>query len=492
LNVANLVNPSWVAKWRGAKVFVLGDVMLDKFVYGNVERISPEAPIPVLHHQSEKSMLGGAANVARNVVALGGEAILVGAIGDDAEGEQVAGPLVEGDRVQGRFVRAHGHPTTTKIRYVAGGHQIMRLDIERRFHLNPHDIDGICDWLLEAADEVSAVVLSDYVKGVLVPALARKVIDIARDRGIPIVVDTKTRDVARYAGATVMTPNATEAATITGVECVDDHHAELAAKVLQERAKIDSVVLTRGAQGMTIFDPGDLEGSVTHLPTNALEVFDVSGAGDTVVASLALALGSGASVRAAARIGNAAAGIAVGKRGTAVVRARELSAALGGAKEGDPKIVDNEAAAEIVADWRAHGLRVGFTNGCFDLLHPGHVELLKRSRAACDRLVVALNTDASVRRLKGETRPVQNEHARSVVMAAIDNVDLVTLFDDDTPMGLIKLLKPDYLIKGADYTVSTVVGSQFVSSYGGRVILVPLERGHSTTSLIARANGKVV
>ena len=225
------------------------------------------------------------------------------------------------------------------------------------------------------------------------------------------------------------------------------------------------------------------------MPTAAPEVYDVSGAGDTVVAALALALAGGASVTTAARIGNAAAGIAVGKRGTAVVHARELSAALGGARAGDdPKIVDNETAAAVVADWQTHRLRVGFTNGCFDLLHPGHVELLKRSRAVCDRLVVALNADASVRRLKGETRPVQNEHARSVVMAAIDSVDLVTLFAEDTPLRLIELLKPDYLIKGADYTIATVVGADLVRSYGGKVLLIPLERDHSTTSIIARAN----
>ncbi len=485
-----MTNPSWVSKWRGAKIFVVGDVMLDKFVYGQVERISPEAPIPVLQHQSEKAMLGGAANVARNVVALGGKAILVGAVGDDEGGDLIAGPLSEGEGILGRFVRTHGHPTTTKVRYVSGGHQIMRLDIERRLHLGQHDIDTICAWLNEAIDEITAIVLSDYAKGVLIPVLVRRIIEIARARGVPVVVDTKTRDVARYAGATVMTPNAAEAGVITGVDCVDDHHAEIAAKILYERARIEAVVLTRGADGMTIYHPDDPEGSIAHLPTHALEVFDVSGAGDTVVAALALALSAGATVKTAARIGNAAAGVAVGKRGTAVVRARELSAALGdGRDDSDPKVVDRDGAAEIIADWKAHGLKVGFTNGCFDLLHPGHVELLKRSRAACDRLIVALNTDASVRRLKGESRPVQNEYARSVVMAALDSVDLVTLFDEDTPLELIRLLRPDFLIKGADYTVATVVGSEFVASYGGRVILVPIERGHSTTSLIARANG---
>ncbi len=483
------MNTSWISKWQGARIFVLGDVMLDKFVYGRVERISPEAPIPILHRQSESAMLGGAANVARNIVALGGHPILIGALGEDPEGDLVAGELIANSGVEGKFIRVAGHPTTTKVRYVSGGQQIMRLDCERQFELRARDIDTICDWFDEEAPRISNVVLSDYAKGLLSPALLSRVIGMARDRGVPVVVDPKTSDVARYAGATVLTPNAAEASAVSSVDCHDDRNAEIAVRIVRERAKVESVVLTRGAQGMTIFDPADSQGPVAHIATQASEVFDVSGAGDTVVAALALALAAGAPVRAAAQIGNAAAGIAVGKRGTAVVRARELAIALGGPRQdGDPKIVDDSVAAEIVADWKAHGLKVGFTNGCFDLLHPGHVELLKRSRALCDRLVVALNTDESVRRLKGPTRPVQNQHARSIVMAAIDSVDLVTLFAEDTPKRLIEFLRPDCLIKGSDYTVETVVGADFVASYGGKVILVPLQSGHSTTSIISRAN----
>jgi len=482
------MNSSWVAKWRGVKIFVLGDVMLDKYVYGRVERISPEAPIPVLHRQSEEVMLGGAANVARNIIALGGEVLLVGALGDDEAGDRVAGPLLAEARIEGRFVRKSHHPTTTKVRYISGGQQIMRLDIERRFSLDAQNIETICEWLAGAADSVSAVVLSDYAKGVLVPALIERVVAIAKARRIPVVVDPKSLDVSRYKGATVLTPNASEATTMVGIECANDDRAEDAVRIFRDRAKVEAVVLTRGANGMTIFDPAEVEGAMTHVPAVASQVFDVSGAGDTVVAALALALACGASVTTAARIGNAAAGIAVSKRGTAVVHAEELRAVLGGTKTGDDqKIVSNWAASTIVADWKAKGLKVGLTNGCFDLLHPGHVELLKRARAVCDRLVVALNTDASVRRLKGETRPVQNEHARSIVMSAIDSVNLVTLFEDDTPLRLIELLKPDYLVKGADYTLATVVGADLVRAYGGKVILVPLERGQSTTSIMARA-----
>jgi D-beta-D-heptose 7-phosphate kinase/D-beta-D-heptose 1-phosphate adenosyltransferase len=483
------MNASWVDKWRGLRIFVLGDVMLDRFVYGQVERVSPEAPIPVLRFQSERAMLGGAGNVARNIVALGGRAVLAGALGVDADGDLIAGPLSAADRIEGRFVRIADHPTTVKTRYVCGGQQIMRLDVERPLRLDAQAVEALCAHFAAAVDSTAAVVLSDYAKGVLAPTVIRRVVDLARARGVPVVVDPKSRDVRRYAGATVLTPNAAEAALISGLDCAEDAKAEAAAKIVRDLAEVDAVVLTRGARGMTIWDPAEASGAAAHVATVASEVFDVSGAGDTVAAALALALASGASVTMAARIANAAAGVAVGKRGTATVQARELAKALGGAGAGDdPKIVGAEAAAAIVADWKSQGFKVGFTNGCFDLLHPGHVGLLRRARAACDRLVVALNADASVRRLKGENRPVQNERARSVVMAAIDSVDLVTLFDEDTPMRLIELLRPDYLIKGADYTEATVVGADFVTAYGGKVVLVPLEAGHSTTSILSRAN----
>ena len=246
--------------------------------------------------------------------------MLVGVLGSDADGDLAAGPLVSSDRIEGRFVRAAGHPTTTKVRYVSGAQQIMRLDVEQRFHPSEQDIETICGWLLEAIHSVSAIVLSDYAKGVLAPALIGRVVNIARARGVPVIADPKSCDIARYAGTTVLTPNAGEAAAIAGLECLyDDHHAELAAKILSARVEADAIVVTRGAHGVTVYDPGEPESPVAHVPTAALEVFDVSGAGDTLIAAFALALACGASIKTAAQIGNAAAGIAVGKRGTAVV-----------------------------------------------------------------------------------------------------------------------------------------------------------------------------
>jgi D-beta-D-heptose 7-phosphate kinase / D-beta-D-heptose 1-phosphate adenosyltransferase len=477
-----------IQSWQGTRVVVLGDVMLDRFVYGLVERVSPEAPIPVLHYQSERSMLGGAANVARNIVGLGGQAVLIGVLGADAAGDTVADHLCREDGIDGRFVRVADHPTTVKTRFVSSGQQIMRLDIERRLVVDRATEDALVERAVECLDGAGALVLSDYAKGVLSPTVIRRVIDAAVARSLLVIVDPKTSDVARYAGASVITPNAAEATMISGIDCSIAANVDAAAKAIRDKAEVDTVVITRGAQGMTVWAPAAGDDRSVDLPTVATEVFDVSGAGDTVVATLALALAVGTPVADAARLANAAAGVAVGKRGTAVVRARELAEARGfGARHGDPKIISVESAVEIVTDWREHGLKVGFTNGCFDLLHPGHVELLKRARATCDRLVVALNTDASVRRIKGPERPVQNEAARSTIIASIESVDLVTFFDDDTPLRLIKLLRPDRLIKGADYTVATVVGADFVQSYGGEVVLVPLEPGHSTTNIIARS-----
>ena len=474
-----------IENWLGKHVCVVGDVMLDRYVYGEVERISPEAPIPVLQFQAETIMLGGAGNVARNVAALGGKVTLIGALGDDAPAELIAGALIADEGIEGYFLRRPGVPTTIKTRFVSDGQQIMRLDIERKQALSEPEADEIVRRFENALATVDAVVLSDYAKGALTPGVIGRIVTLARNRMIPLIVDPKMLDVARYAGATALTPNRSEAEAMTRLDCRTDENAQLAARRICEQAGVDSVVMTRGAQGMTIFDKA-AAGATVSIPAVAREVFDVSGAGDTVVAALALSLAAGLDVTSGARVANVAAGIAVGKRGAGVVHASELASALVEPTRGDPKIADRRAALANVCDWRRQGFKVGFTNGCFDLLHPGHVELLKRARAGCDRLVVALNSDASVRRLKGPTRPVQDETARSLVMASLASVDLVTLFEEDTPLELIALLKPDVLIKGADYTIETVVCADVVQAYGGKVLLVPIESGYSTSSIIAR------
>lgn len=479
-----------VEQWLGKTVFVIGDVMLDKFVYGQAERLSPEAPIPVLHFHREEPMLGGAANVARNVIALGGNAILAGVVGNDKEGDIILGALLPNDGIRSLVVRSTDTPTITKTRFICGSQQIMRLDVEKRLEMTEELEAAVLSGFLEVVDQIDVVVLSDYAKGLLSDSIVKKVIHEARERNLPVVVDPKTRDASKYAGATVLTPNALEAAMITGSKCDTDQAAEEATIEVLKRGKVSSVVLTRGSQGMTIFSPGSDAEKPLHLPANAREVYDVSGAGDTVVATLALALAAPCGVTEAAKLANLAAGIAVSKRGTSVISPYELRRAAKLGEQGYATIVDWADAAEVVAGWQRDGLKVGFTNGCYDLLHPGHVQLLRKAKSECDRLVVALNSDSSVRRLKGPGRPVQSETARATVMGSISSVDLVIMFEEDTPLSLIQMLRPDVLIKGADYTAETVVGADLVIGNGGRLVLVPIEQGHSTTSIISRSRDK--
>jgi D-beta-D-heptose 7-phosphate kinase/D-beta-D-heptose 1-phosphate adenosyltransferase len=329
------------------------------------------------------------------------------------------------------------------------------------------------------------VVLSDYAKGVLTDAIVRGAIDAARAAGKPVIVDPKSRHFARYDGATLIKPNRKEAAEATGItDASDEASEEAGAAILAMAPALEAALVTRGGAGMTLSVRGQ---APVHLPASAVEVFDVSGAGDTVAATLALAVAAGASLSDAARLANLAAGLVVAKLGTDVVTAAELTAL---AAPAEVKIADRDHARDIVAGWRARGLTVGFTNGCFDLLHPGHVSLLDQAKAACDRLIVGLNTDASVSVLKGPTRPVQKEQARATVLASLSSVDLVVLFGEETPLELIKAFHPDVLVKGADYTVETVVGSDVVLGYGGKVLLADLKQGQSTTALIGRMNAQ--
>ena len=473
--------------FAGKTVLVLGDVMLDRFIYGAVDRISPEAPVPVIAVERETAMLGGAGNVARNVAALGGKAVLIGLIGADDAGRALTAMLGDEAGVEAHLVTDAGRRTTEKVRYISGSHQMLRVDREDRGPAEPTALLAAFSQRLAAAD---VVVLSDYAKGVLTDAVTRAAIDAARAAGKPVIVDPKSRNLARYDGATLVKPNRKEAAEATGVtDDSDEASEEAGAAILAMAPGLDAALITRGGAGMTL---SMRDQPPVHLPATAVEVFDVSGAGDTVAATLALAVAAGASLADASRLANLAAGLVVAKLGTDVVTAAELTA-LARSEAGAPaevKIADLPHALEIVAGWRARGQTVGFTNGCFDLLHPGHVSLLDQSRAACDRLIVGLNTDASVSKLKGPTRPVQKEHARAVVLASLSSVDLVVLFDEDTPLNLIQAFRPDVLVKGADYTVETVVGSDVVLGYGGRVLLADLKQGQSTTALIGRMNAK--
>lgn len=477
-----------LAKFRFCTVLVLGDIMLDRYVFGDVRRISPEAPIPVLRAQRTRVVLGGAGNVAKNVVALGARAILVGLTGNDAAGQEVAAAVAEAKGAIALHAATEGgRPTTVKTRFMSGAHQLLRLDEEVTVPAEGATAAALLAAYAEALPRADIVVLSDYAKGVLSDAVLGRAIALAREAGKPVIADPKRPDFAAYASVTVLTPNELEVTQATGISAADDAGAVAAGQAALDASGADAVLVTRSEKGLTLVRR---TAPPLHLPTEGREVADVSGAGDTLMASFAVMLATGADMAEAARVANVAAGLSVAKQGTATVGHTELATALQGpdaAPELDDKVVTLDVAAARVAEWRAQGLKVGFTNGCFDLIHPGHVRLLSRARARCDRLVVALNSDASTRRLKGPTRPVQNEVARATVMAGMAAVDLVLLFEEDTPLAVITRLLPSMLFKGADWgSVDQVVGHEVVLAHGGEVALLTFEDGHSTTNIIAR------
>ncbi|MET4733851.1 D-beta-D-heptose 7-phosphate kinase/D-beta-D-heptose 1-phosphate adenosyltransferase [Thalassospira sp. MBR-102] len=476
-----------VEQLPNAKVLCIGDVMLDRFVYGSVTRISPEAPIPIIRVERESAMLGGAGNVARNATALGASVRFLSLVGDDLPGREVMEYVANDKSVEPYIQIERNRPTTIKTRYIAGGQQLLRSDNETTATLAAPTISNLSALAAQLAPDVSAIILSDYGKGVLHGDVVAATIAAARKAGKPVIVDPKGTDYSIYRGATVVTPNRAEAQAATGIDIQSDEDAIAAATKIITECGIENVLLTRSQDGMTLVTS---KGEATHLPTEAREVFDVSGAGDTVVACLASAIAGGASLSDAARIANVAAGIVVGKIGTAVVYPDELISVLHhhDLMIGEAKLMPLDRMVDRVERWRRKGYKVGFTNGCFDLLHPGHLSLLQQARSNCDRLIVGLNSDASVKRLKGEARPVQSEAARAAVLGSLETVSGVVIFGEDTPITVIEALKPDILVKGADYTIDKVVGADIVQGYGGKVVLANLADGFSTTSTIARIN----
>lgn len=463
----------------------LGDVMLDRYVYGTVERVSPEAPIPVLRIERVRVMLGGAGNVVRNLAALGARSRLLSATGEDAAGREVGALLEAESKVEPYLTAEKGRATGIKTRFIAGTQQLLRTDQETVGAIAPASETALLRSLAPAIAKAGAVVLSDYGKGVLTGKILSETIKLAHAAKKPLIVDPKAMDYGCYRGADLITPNRVELVAATRMPAGTDDEIVAAARRLIEECGFGAVLATRGPDGMTLVTAA---GETDHLPAEAREVFDVSGAGDTVAATMAAALAAGFVLVDAARLANVAAGIVVGKAGTAVAHAEELFAALHAQElmSHEAKVVPLSRALERIETWRRQGLKIGFTNGCFDLLHPGHISLFAQARAACDRLVVGLNSDGSVTRLKGAGRPIQHESERAIVLASLATVDLVVIFAEDTPMGLIKAVRPEVLIKGADYTVDTVVGAEFVRSYGGRVLLAQLAPGHSTTATLKR------
>ncbi len=470
------------------KVLVVGDIMLDRYIHGDVERISPEAPVPVLRHARRYERAGGAANVAMNLAGLGCQTILSGFWGNDSERAELAA-ILEHAGIDTVGVVSSSLPTISKTRIVGRNQQLLRLDIESRDTPPAAETLRLQELATELVAKVHAVVLSDYAKGALSIALCESLIRAARAAGIPVLADPKTPDFSKYTGATTVCPNLGELSAATGVPA---HHTEellAAGQALVAEHDFQFLTVTMSEKGIGLLRPAS-EGStgVYHSPARAREVFDVSGAGDTVIATLAACLAGGLQIETAVELANLAAGIVVSKVGTVPIAAHELVAALtpsSGVTAGE-KILDLERIKLRVAEWRASGETIVFTNGCFDLLHVGHITLLEDCRRFGSKLVLGLNADASVCRLKGPTRPIVAERERARVMAALAAVDAVVLFEEDTPLELIRALRPDVLVKGGDYTIDTVVGHETVIAAGGRVEIVPTVEGFSTTNIVKK------
>lgn len=491
-----------VAQLSKGHVLCVGDIMLDKFVYGNVERISPEAPIPVLHVQREKKMLGGVGNVAANIASLGGHAIVLAVTGEDDADREIR-TVLQAQGMTAALVTATDRQTTVKTRFVSGTQQVLRVDEEKTAAITQPCEAALLQWVEHYIGSVGAVILSDYKKGVLTDTVIQGVLAQAKKAGVTVIVDPKDKNFARYAGADIITPNRKELEAATGMVCADDAAIETAARDLQSKHNFGAILATRSQQGMSYLHLTETPAVALHIPAQVREIYDVSGAGDTVIATLALGCAAGIARPSAVMLANLAAGIVVGKPGTATVRSDELLAAIAetslqAATGGDGargslwrgaaarKQMTLPAAVDEVNRRRVKGQIIGFTNGCFDLLHPGHLSSLRQARAECDFLVVAINADASVRKLKGPSRPVQDERTRADILASLEMVDCVLVFDTDTPMPLLEALRPDVLIKGGQYKLEEVVGYELLQSYGGKIVRAEMEDGFSTTNTIAR------
>jgi D-beta-D-heptose 7-phosphate kinase/D-beta-D-heptose 1-phosphate adenosyltransferase len=464
-------------------IICIGDIMLDRFYYGVVERISPEAPVPVLFIEEEKYMLGGAGNVVANICDLNSPVTFFSVVGDDIEAQIIDELLKKNQKCKAFLIKDSSRKTTVKTRCVGGSQQIVRIDKENK-HAISHDI---CELLLsklrEELKKDSILILSDYGKGVLSEQLVSEIIVIANAVGAKVIIDPKGFDYSKYQGAYLITPNRRELGEAVGKPVKDDLSVVNAACSLIDKFNIQNILATRSEDGMSLVTQA---GETTHIRTEAKEIFDVSGAGDTVIATVAVGLACDLQLNDAAFLANKAAALVIRKIGTATIDIDELSNSLlhDETTHAERKIHAHSTLEQLVLGWKKNNLKVGFTNGCFDLLHQGHAILLEKCKRQVDRLIVGINSDGSVQRLKGKDRPVQGEISRALVLASLQSVDAVVLFSEDTPIKLIELTKPDKLFKGGDYSPDTVVGAEFVNNNGGEVVIIDLVADQSTTRLI--------
>jgi len=471
-------------EFQTSKVIVVGDIILDRYIWGNVARISPEAPVPVVRVRRQTMNLGGAGNVAMNLKGLGCPQVLIGAIGNDEAGRQVV-DLLETSDIPHFLITRSNLPTTTKTRIIGHNQQLLRLDDEIPDPIGADHSDQIKKFLTQSLAVATAVILSDYGKGTLSAEMSTHVIAACRAKQIPVFVDPKGVSWESYRNAFCITPNSLELSQIAPFE--DDDHAQLesqAQKTIQQ-FQLECLLVTQGARGMSLFRTAQ---PTQQIAAQTQEVFDVSGAGDTVVAMAAAAYGAGISMPEAAELANLAAGIVVGKIGTQPIDGVVLQQVIQDNAQGSTnKVVSDRIALDLIAKWRSQGEHIVFTNGCFDILHVGHIKLLHAASEQGDRLIVGLNSDTSVRNLKGQSRPIVPEGERAAILSNIKGVDLVIIFGEETPENLIRHFKPDVLVKGGDYTVATVVGHDIVQKHGGRVVIVPLLEGVSTSNVIQTA-----
>lgn len=466
-------------------VAVVGDLMLDETWTGEVLRVAPEAPVPLLSLSAMSRRAGGAGNVVENLSALGARTLALGAVGPEEEGAWLARRLTTLPHGGGSVVVDPLRTTPVKRRMVSEGRQLLRVDQEIAAGLSAAAETALLEAALATLGEADVLLVSDYAKGTLTPRLLGTLLSEARRRGVPALVDPKGRDYDRYRGATVVTPNRKELETVSGREARDLGTVAEIGSALRDRLGLDALLVKLSEEGMLLLPR---EGAPVRIAAQAREVFDVTGAGDTVLATLGLALGSGTDLATAATVANRAAGCAVGRVGTTPVRWADLLEGL--AATPGSKRIEREHLSALSATLRRAHRRVVFTNGCFDVLHPGHVSLLAEARKLGDVLVVGLNSDESVRRLKGPSRPILSEGDRAQVLGGLDAVDFVVVFGEDTPEEVIRTLRPQVLVKGGDYTEATVVGAPFVRSYGGEVALIPLVAGRSTTNVVERIRGE--
>ncbi len=478
-----------IKSFSEVRILIIGDIMLDRYIWGDSVRISPEAPIPVFTVQKRSESLGGAGNVAANLAGLECNVTIIGVRGQDKAGDDLE-KIFKEKNIRSRLCRDNLRPTITKTRIIARGQQLMRLDEEKIIECGKALKNEIKKRFEEEIIHHDLVIISDYGKGLFqTPDLCQTIIQKCRQLNISVFVDPKNRDWSIYRNATCITPNYAEFKLIS--KSLNEKKQDLKAAVdIRKKYELDWLLITRGAKGIWIIDNHD---DLIEIPSVAREVFDVSGAGDTVISTLAAGFASGLKFKSAAELANTAAGIVVGKIGTQPINRDELvlssqipctgSSMGNNGKNRIQKIMSREAAVFTIQTWRSSGDKIVFTNGCFDLLHPGHIHLIHQARSLGNRLIVGINSDASVKRLKGDTRPILSQNDRSVILSALFSVDLIVIFEEDTPLELIKVLQPDILVKGSDYTPDTIVGRDIVESYGGQVCVVPLLQNYSTTGI---------